>query len=408
MCEILFAIFNYLSYNNSVTKRWRYFDFLGVMGMIRHLNPEGVRQFGTILADSSSLSRHPNHHSVFIPEGTACAYRTVAPLWLGAESGTTILSLSEDGAHFADFYLDKALRLKAGIWFRLTGFDGKSSVQMGGVSMPLSLGQHIQHRDFAVRPKTRVECLYTLFYQEKEAGFVFSGESHPMAELLYVDKGSLHSVADGQDLLLQQGDMVIYTPGQWHMQYAEADQAPRMVTIGFWARGLDWSCFMGRCFHLEREGISVLQQILRAQEQDNPDKIFSLLTLLLLHLQESHGKAKEKTVQPVVSGENTIIRKAQQYVQEHVAEKLTVPVVAEAIGVSPSYLTALFQKHLSFSPGEYVRRIKLQQSKQLIREGQMNFTQIAQTLQYSTVHHFSRQFKEKFGITPTEYAKSVR
>ena len=29
-------------------------------------------------------------------------------------------------------------------------------------------------------------------------------------------------------------------------------------------------------------------------------------------------------------------------------------------------------------------------------------------LQYSTVHHFSRQFKDKFGITPTEYAKSVR
>ena len=34
--------------------------------------------------------------------------------------------------------------------------------------------------------------------------------------------------------------------------------------------------------------------------------------------------------------------------------------------------------------------------------------EIAAALQYSTVHHFSRQFKEKFGITPTEYAKSVR
>ena len=44
----------------------------------------------------------------------------------------------------------------------------------------------------------------------------------------------------------------------------------------------------------------------------------------------------------------------------------------------------------------------------MIREGKLNFTQIAETLEYSTVHHFSRQFKEKFGITPTEYAHSIR
>ena len=44
----------------------------------------------------------------------------------------------------------------------------------------------------------------------------------------------------------------------------------------------------------------------------------------------------------------------------------------------------------------------------MIREDNMNFTEIAAALQYSTVLHFSRQFKDKFGITPTEYAKSVR
>ena len=44
----------------------------------------------------------------------------------------------------------------------------------------------------------------------------------------------------------------------------------------------------------------------------------------------------------------------------------------------------------------------------MIREGKLNFTAIAEELNYSTVHHFSRQFKEKFGITPTEYAKSIR
>ena len=376
--------------------------------MIRHLDPEGFRLFGTILADRGSLARKPNHHSVYLPEGSVTAYKTVAPLWLGAEAGMSILSVSCDGEAFADFYLDKAVQLKGGIWFRLTAFGGKAGVQMGGSSMPMSLGSRLNDRDFAVRPKVRVECLYTLFYQEKEAGFFFPGEAHPMAELLYVDKGSLHSVADGQDMLLQQGDLVLYAPEQWHMQYAEAGEAPSMVTVSFWARGLQWETLANQKFRLNRSAALLLQNILKSQAVDDADSIFSLLTLLLLRLQAEEKTGAEQNPQGPVSGENTIIRKAQQYVQSHIAEKLTVPVVAENIGVSASYLTALFHKHLQLSPGEYIRRIKLQQSKQLIREGRMNFTEISEALCYSTVHHFSRQFKQMFDMTPTEYAKSVR
>ena len=125
-------------------------------------------------------------------------------------------------------------------------------------------------------------------------------------------------------------------------------------------------------------------------------------------MQEETANTGAEIMESPVSAENTIIRRAQQYVQEHIAEKLTVPVVAESIGVSASYLTALFHKHLALSPGEYIRRIKLERSKQLIREGRMNFTEISESLQYSTVHHFSRQFKQMFDMTPTEYAKSVR
>lgn len=376
--------------------------------MIRHLDPESFHGFGTILADRGSLAKRPNHHSVFLEEGTLSSYRTVAPVWLGAEAGLTVLSVSRDGADYEDFYLDKAVQLKSGIWFRLTGFGGRATVQLSAASMPLSLGQQLSRRDFALRPKVRVECLYTLFYQEKEAGFLFPGEAHPMAEILYVDKGRLHSVADGQELLLEQGDLVLYAPEQWHMQYADPGEAPRMVTAGFWARGIRWEALRDRRFRLDPEAVQLLQQMLKAQAQGEDDRIFSLLTLLLLNLQRSAASAAQEKEQPTHSGENAIIRRAQQLVQEKIEEKLTVPVVAEGIGVSASYLTALFHKHLQISPGEYIRRTKLQQSKQLIREGQLNFTQIAQRLQYSTVHHFSRQFKQMFGMTPTEYAGSVR
>ena len=129
------------------------------------------------------------------------------------------------------------------------------------------------------------------------------------------------------------------------------------------------------------------------------------LLLLLLRHQEPAAKLMASNS---LNSENEIICRAQQYISTHIREKLSVPHVAKMVDVSPSYMTALFHKNLQISPGEYIRRIKIQESKQMIREGNMNFTEIANALHYSTVHHFSRQFKDKVGFTPTEYAKSVR
>ena len=134
-----------------------------------------------------------------------------------------------------------------------------------------------------------------------------------------------------------------------------------------------------------------------------------LTVLLLVLLREAQAPSGVKLQGTnTVHSENEIIRHAQQYISAHIREKLSVRLIAQQVDVSPSYLTVLFQKNLQISPGEYIRRIKLQESKQMIRENNLNFTEIAAALQYSTVHHFSRQFKEKFGITPTEYARSVR
>ena len=233
-----------------------------------------------------------------------------------------------------------------------------------------------------------------------------------MPELTYVDQGELHSVADGQDLLLKQGDIAIWGPNQWHMHYADPGIAPRYVTISFDLDGVDITPLLNRKFTAPQQAVSLIQQMLREQERmdaHSSDMILAhlstLILLLLRHADAPEGKLKSTNA---LHAENEIIRRAQQYISAQVRTKLSVPAVAKMVDVSPSYLTALFHKNLQISPGEYIRRIKLQESKQMIREGSMNFTEIAAALQYSTVHHFSRQFKEKFGITPTEYAKSVR
>ena len=383
--------------------------------MIQNLNQIALKNFGVVhpeRAQSSDL--YPKESALVIHPASSrlMVYQTVESTWISSVGGMAVLSICDQENHYLHYYLDKTVQLNSDVRFALSTFQGEASVQIFSRIPPVPLGTG-PDRDSQLTPKVRINRILTFFYQEKEQGFLFPGESHPMPELTYVDQGELHSVVDGQDLLLRQGDLVIYGPNQWHMQYADIGIAPRFVTISFDVAGVELTPLLDRKFTAPQQVANLLQSMLREQEHFDSfssDIIVSQLSLLILYLlresvQPTGSKVKNANV---VQNENEIIRQAQQYVASHIREKLSVPMVAAQVGVSPSYLTVLFHKNLQLSPGEYIRRIKLQESKQMIRENNLNFTQIAAALQYSTVHHFSRQFKEKFGITPTEYAKSVR
>ena len=383
--------------------------------MIRNLNQLTFRNFGSVPSERSQTDRNlykDDATALRLSSGETVVYQAVCETRLTVSLGMSVLSVSQDGSHFQQFYLDKPACIKPQVYFALEPFQGDATVMLSSQEPPQAVGER-KPESLRMEHSLRVDGIYTFFYQEKEQGFLFSGESHPMTELTYVDQGTLHSVVDGQDLLLKQGDIVIYGPGQWHMQYADIGVAPRFVTISFDARGDKLSALLNRKFSAPQNIVTLLQSMLREQERMDgysPDIILSQLNLLLLELLRELDTPTAGKLQAsnAIHSENEIIRQAQQFISTHIREKLSVPLVARQVDVSPSYLTALFHKNLQISPGEYIRRIKLQESKQMIRENNLNFTEIAAELQYSTVHHFSRQFKEKFGITPTEYAKSVR
>ena len=384
--------------------------------MIRNLNQQNFRGFGIISHERPVLpdaGEKADRTQLRLRHQSAPIYRATADTWLYNTESMTVLSVSADGSDFQHFYLDKPVCVQAGVHFCLAPFRGDSAAaEMTSTLPPEETGRQLELEDLYVSNNLRLSALYTFFYHEKERGFVFTGESHPMLELTYVDQGSLHSVADGQELILNQGEMTIYAPDQWHMQYADMDVAPRYVTISFDVAGCDMTPLFNRKFQPHQEAITLLQQMLREQERMDKyatDMIITLLTQLLLNIMRNIDAPTDKPkASNNLHSDNEIIRRAQQYISEHIREKLSVPILARKVDVSPSYLTSLFHKYLQISPGEYIRRIKLQESKQMIRENSMNFTQIAEALQYSTVHHFSRQFKDKFGITPSEYARSVR
>ena len=78
------------------------------------------------------------------------------------------------------------------------------------------------------------------------------------------------------------------------------------------------------------------------------------------------------------------------------------------VHVSVPYLYKLFQLHLGTSPGKYINKIRIEECKMLLREEKLPMGQIAERMGFSSLQHFSRQFRSICGMTPTQYVRSLR
>ena len=257
--------------------------------MIRNLNQLTFQGFGIVPPERSQSAKNFDKNnavtiSLSLEETQVC--RAKADTWVTCGSGNSVLSVSLDGESYQHYYLDKAVCIKQDILFSLSPFQGEATVLMYASKEPAKVGMRAPDT-LRVEHQLRVDSIYTFFYHEKEQGFLFPGEAHPMADLTYVDQGAMHSVVEGQDLLLKQGDLVIYGPNQWHMQYADIGVAPRYVTISFALSGVELAPLLNRKFSAPQNVVKQLQNMLQEQERMDPysnDIILSQLNLLLLFL----------------------------------------------------------------------------------------------------------------------------
>ncbi|MGP3782803.1 helix-turn-helix domain-containing protein [Paenibacillus sp. 1A_MP2] len=66
-----------------------------------------------------------------------------------------------------------------------------------------------------------------------------------------------------------------------------------------------------------------------------------------------------------------------------------------------------FQKVYGISPRKYLSELKLHEAKQLIHQPDLNLTRVAAMLGYSSLAHFSRQFRRWTGMSPSEYRQTM-
>lgn len=101
------------------------------------------------------------------------------------------------------------------------------------------------------------------------------------------------------------------------------------------------------------------------------------------------------------------IAPAVRYIKKNYKDQgITVGLLAGECNVSEVYLRKLFVKHLKMTPKQYLQNIRLQRAKQILSEGRVKMGDVSEQCGFQSSYNFSRFFKEKMGLTPTEYASA--
>lgn len=105
---------------------------------------------------------------------------------------------------------------------------------------------------------------------------------------------------------------------------------------------------------------------------------------------------------------NPIIKKACDYVLQHIDEDITLFTISDKLNLSKNYFCSLFKQETGYNFLEYVTTVKMEWAKRLLKEGNCKTYEVSDMLGYRESSYFSRLFRKYTDYSPAEYKKMFR
>lgn len=112
------------------------------------------------------------------------------------------------------------------------------------------------------------------------------------------------------------------------------------------------------------------------------------------------GSSVKKT-----SRQEAYIHAAIHYINQNYHKKLTIDEISRYVGLDRSYLGTLFMKNLHISMQDFLTNLRMDKACSLLEYGNIMVGDVARSVGYPDQLHFSRIFKNRKGVSPSEYQK---
>ena len=153
---------------------------------------------------------------------------------------------------------------------------------------------------------------------------------------------------------------------------------------------------------IETIALSLLSE-LRSNGLGGKLYVQSLANILGIHLLRRYSSVKQPSLPRSVGLDQTTLRRVSAYIEEHLAEDLSLAELAALASLSPYYFARLFKASTGYSPHQYVIQRRVERAKLLLSTTHWSLGAIAHAVGFAHESHLALHFKRLTGLIPSSY-----
>lgn len=267
---------------------------------------------------------------------------------------------------------------------------------------------------YILQPKERpFSDLYLCFcgYEECRPGHSFGPAVRPCYILHYIVSGKGVYQAGGTSYELEAGQGFLIPPGSQTFYQADAHEPWTYLWIGFdgdqAAKYLADIGLGGSRLTFRSSRGQLIQDTVLSMLEHKTGSVSNQFLLEGLLYSFFHILAEDTDVYPSSGSEadSQYVRQAMEFIQNSYCTPIRVADIADYVSINRSYLYSLFRKELQMSPQEYLSNYRLTQAAELLLITDLSVEGAALSCGYTDPLVFSKAFKRKYGLTPSQYRK---
>ena len=250
--------------------------------------------------------------------------------------------------------------------------------------------------------------------------------SHDFMEMFFIQSGTGNYLVEGELAAIEEGDLLIINPGIRHQsrtapetkfpatEFCVAFSDVRFRGIPENTMPLPGGTFLMRTTGEVRRKLVKLcasmqeENAICRQGQYFMMKSYLMQMILLVIREQFEPVEKQKGCSFESVNKKYVVEQILDFFEEHYSDRISLEQIAENMYLSPFYISKIFKSETGDTPIRHLIDIRLEKAMELFKEGVTGSIQeVAASVGYDDAYHFSKLFKKRYGISPSQAKKKV-